>query len=183
MKILKHKESKISQNYFFIKGNLDLNCQYFIQKIEEGIKAPDNKNFQSNVQGEMTEWRYFCQDYEFAKIASKILDYCEAHNLLDKKVYLANAWGYKETFSNYTKRHSHHPGVLSGLIYLSNVDQPLIFDEINESVVPEAGNFALFSSFLYHQTKSRILDNKIKYGISFNFYEQLDSWEFIVYNK
>jgi len=171
MKITKHKESKINQKYFFVKGHLDLNNEYFIKKIEEGVKLPDNKNFQTNVQGEMTDWKYFNNDPEFVKIACEVIEYCESHNLLDKLVKLQDSWGYKEVFSNYTKRHNHTPSVLSGVIYLSKVNQPLIFDQINETIDPEPGDFAIFSSFLYHKTKTRILDNTIKYGISFNFHE------------
>ena len=175
MIIEKHVQSKILRDYFFVKGKINLDYKYFIEKIEEGIKLPNNQSFKTNIHGEMTSYQYFITDVNFIQTMFDILDYTETNKLFEEKVFCANAWGFKESFSGHTKEHNHHQSILSGIIYLSNIDQPLVFDEINEFVNPEVGNFAIFSSFLNHKTNKRINDQRTKYGISFNFDEVFDA--------
>jgi hypothetical protein len=172
MIITKHKESKIQTDYFFIKGNiLNINANYFINKIEEGIKKECALNGITNVKGYMTSWKYFNTDKEFFKLLHPMMNYFEKNNLTNKGYLIEDSWGIKETFGHFTQSHNHRESLWSGVIYLSNVDQSLIFKDINEEVEAKVGNFAIFSAFLNHETKNRICDGQVKYGMAFNFNE------------
>jgi hypothetical protein len=166
MKIFKHIESKIYKDYFFIKGNIDLDQNYFIDKIKKGVEQENNLNNKTNVQGRMTDWRYFNDDLKFYEILLQLVDY------VDDKIYTGRfavneAWGFEEGFGQKTTKHSHSGSLLSGVIYLSKVNQPLKFNQIGEEVNPDIGNFALFSGWLEHGCP-RNYGKDIKYGISFN---------------
>ena len=78
------------------------------------------------------------------------------------------AWGLKEGYGQRTTKHDHLPNYLSGVLYLNNHKQKLLFDEIKQEVKPEEGKFVLFSSFLKHKAE-RNLSREIKYAIAFNF--------------
>ena len=53
-------------------------------------------------------------------------------------------------------------------LYLNDCNTPsLEFKEIGESLTPGKGNFAIFSSFLGHETEVNENDST-KFGISFN---------------
>ena len=45
MKVNKFVRSKIERDYFFVKGKLKIDVDYFIQRIEEGIQHKDNQSF------------------------------------------------------------------------------------------------------------------------------------------
>lgn len=172
MLITKHKESKIQTEYFFVKGNFpNINVNYFINKIEQGIKQEDAMNAKTNVKGYMTSYTFFSEDVEFFKIVYPIMDYLEKNIPNNKKYYLRDCWGIKETFGHFTQPHNHRQSLWSGVIYLSNVDQTLIFKDIDEEVEAKIGNFAFFSAFLNHETNNRVFKDQIKYGIAFNFDE------------
>ena len=81
---------------------------------------------------------------------------------------MTESWGLIEKFGDYTKRHTHGPNYISGILYLNDHHQKLYFPEINQEITPEKGRFVLFSSFLVHHTK-RNTQKKEKYAISFNF--------------
>tara|TARA_E500000178_G_scaffold308971_1_gene322976 strand:+ start:2340 stop:2855 length:516 start_codon:yes stop_codon:yes gene_type:complete len=171
MKISKHVLSKIERDYFFIKGNTTLDLNYFINEIEKGINQENNKNFKTNVKGMMTDWKYFCNDKRLMQFIMTLTSYLDNEKIFHKTYYLGEAWGLKETFGGRTTLHDHSKALWSGVLYLSNIDQPLVFPEINEEIEVRTGNFAIFSSFLSHKTKNTILDESVKYGISFNFFE------------
>ena len=170
MIISKHIQATIKQNYFFIKGIIpDINYPYFINKINKGIEENNNKNFKTNINGFMTGWNFFNDDIELLKILFKLIQYIENNYLIKEKFTLEESWGIKEIFGGYTKEHHHLPMLWSGVIYLSNSNQNLIFPQIKEKITPEIGAFAIFSSFLEHKTEERIDTHTEKYGISFNF--------------
>tara|TARA_R110000803_G_C11848437_1_gene305522 strand:- start:89 stop:619 length:531 start_codon:yes stop_codon:yes gene_type:complete len=172
MIITKHKESYIKTNYFFVKGNIpDINYNYFISKIKEGISSESSLNFKTNVVGHMTPFKYFNQDPEFLKLMLPMMDYLDEMNLPERvnKWELQDSWGIKESFSMYTVAHDHKKCVWSGVVYFNQCDQKLIFPQINEEVETKTGNFAIFSSELLHRTDFRVKENQIKYGIAFNF--------------
>lgn len=165
MNLEKEIITKIQKEVIFLVGKIKINSQYFIDKIEEGIQNSKN-NFNTNVIGYMTEWNYFCNDKEFIKLLMPILDKIDQNKFI-RNYYLKEAWGLKEGFSHQTKEHD-HPAYLSGVIYLNNHTQELIFSQINQKVTPEKGKFVIFSSELKHMT-NRNNSNKNKYAISFNF--------------
>lgn len=166
MKIDKEIQGNIQVPYVFFKGTLDLNAKYFMSKIDQGISEKTSNK--TNVRSDMTSWTHFLNDVEFLKLIMPILDKIDtltsSHTI---SYFLGNAWGIRQTFADYTVTHAHDPSFLSGVIYLNNNDQPLIFPDINEKVIPRKGSFAIFSSFLKHSAK-RNKTFKPKYGISFN---------------
>ena len=159
--------SKVKQPFFFYKGKFDkINIKYFIDKIEEGCKANNNNSFKTNIMGEMTNYKYFNNDLEFLKLLWQIFDAVDKD--FKKETYsLFDSWGLKNSLSHYTKSHSHKGCYFSGVIYLNKHPQILEFPEINKTIEPDVGSFAIFSSFLEHYCK-RNLSNQVKYGISFN---------------
>ena len=169
MKVNKFIKSKIKRNYFFIKGKLKINTEYFINKIEEGIKEDTNLNYKTNLISPITSYKYFMGDEQFYKIIFLLNDMIDKEDLGDdNSYYLADAWGYKSGFGDYTKIHHHSGHIMSGAIMLNKHPQTLYFPEIQEELKPEPGNFVLFSSFLKHVNK-RNLSKKIRYGLSFNY--------------
>ena len=166
MQIIKHKESKISVDYFYFTGKIDLDEKYFIEKIKEGCAAPGEKNYQTNIKGKMTDWKFFVNDKNFAKIFSKFVSYIDDSMNLSN-YYLFDAWGFELNFNEKTLTHMHQEALWSGVLYLNSSNQTLNFPQIGEKLKPEIGTFALFSSFLYHGCE-RSNDNFSKYGISFN---------------
>lgn len=152
--------------FTFFKGTLDLNAKYFISKIDDGIIKENS--YKTNVRSDMTSWTYFLNDVEFLKLLMPILDKIDELKVSNTvSYYLANAWGLRQSFSDRTVTHAHEPSFLSGVIYLNNSDQHLIFPDINEKIIPKKGSFAIFSSFLKHKAP-RNKTFKSKYGISFN---------------
>tara|TARA_R110000751_G_scaffold99601_1_gene193156 strand:- start:119 stop:655 length:537 start_codon:yes stop_codon:yes gene_type:complete len=167
MKIQQEILSKIERDYFFIVGTINIDENYFINKIEEGIKY-SSLNFKTNVVGQMTEWKFFRGDKKFIEIIFKFLDYLDNNKITKEAYFLKEAWGIKESFGGYTKEHKHFPNYLSGSIYLNNHSQKLYFPDIKKEVEPKKGTFVLFSSFLKHYT-NRNNTNKSKYALAFNF--------------
>ena len=85
-----------------------------------------------------------------------------------RKYDFKEAWGYKQGFGHRTTEHDHIPNYLSGVLYLTNGNQKLLFKEINQEITPSVGKFVIFSSFLRHRAE-RNLSKEYKYGIAFNF--------------
>ena len=168
MEIQKEIKSKIERDYFFIEGKIDLDCEYFINKIEEGIKDSSIPIGKTNIKGEMTSWEYFLKDKKFFHILIRIIDYIEELKLVHHKFSIQSAWGVKAAFGEYSQEHDHLPAIISGVIYLNDHSQKLYFPEIKNEIIPQCGKFVLFSSFLNHYTKRNIIDEN-KYAISFNF--------------
>ena len=166
MIIHKHVEKKLAVDYFFIKGELNINCKYFIDKIKVGCESSDNKNFVTNVKDKMTGWTYFNTDPEFLKIINIIIDYVDIHFTFPE-YYLADSWGVSCSYGAKTSEHNHRASEWSGVIYLNSHEQTLDFPQINEKIKPEPGAFAIFSPFLLHKADKHKY-KKTKYGLSFN---------------
>jgi hypothetical protein len=172
MKFSKQVKTEIKKEVFYLEGNIDIDSNYFIKKIEEGVINSSN-NFKTNVHGFMTSWDYFSKDEKFLDVFLNIMSQFEQYSCINvdlPKWNLGESWGIKEEKGGFTKRHNHKPAILSGIIYLNDVKQKLIFDEINVELSPEKGKYAVFSGDLNHNAE-RNLEEKIKYGISFNLYE------------
>ena len=174
MQIIKHKESKVSVDYFFFTGKVDLDEKYFIEKIKEGYGAPEEKNYQTNIKGKMTDWKFFVKDKNFLSIFSKFVRYID-ENINMSRYILSDAWGFELNFNERTLFHRHGEALWSGVLYLNSSNQTLDFPQIGEKLKPEIGTFALFSPFLDHGC-TRNDDNFPKYGISFNAHE-IKPWE------
>ena len=167
--LLKKKiKSQIEVPYFYMSGILEnINANYFIEKMEKGFKQEDNKNFLTNVKGFMTSWTFFNDDLEFLKLLWPLYDLIEKEISNLPKFVLKNSWGIRNDLGGYTKSHDHLGFIFSGVIYLNDHNQLLNFPEIDETLKPSIGSFAVFSSFLKHGCV-RNLDIKPKYAISFN---------------
>ena len=166
MQIEKELVGKIQTDYLFLVGKLELDAKYFIDKIKEGTQNSKN-NYLTNVVGLMTDWRYFCSDKQFIKTIYPVLDKLDKYKFL-RDYELELAWGLAEGFGGRTKEHNHTPSVISGVLYLNDHDQDLIFPDINEKVKPEEGKIVIFSSELKHKCDRNTMD-KVKYAIAFNF--------------
>ena len=170
MKINKLVKSKIEREFFFLQGNLSIDNKYFIKKIEEGIKKEGNENYATYVNSPMTNYKYFIEDKMFIKNLLPIFDLLDETSFYaTPKWQMQEAWGFRQGFGDYSKRHHHNPAFLSGAIALNNHSQNLHFYEINETLEAKTGNFAIFSSFLEH-SNSRNVTDKVRYGLSFNLY-------------
>ena len=57
MNITVHKEiyTKVLKEVFYCEGQLDINVNYFIDKINQGIINSSN-NYKTHVKGLMTSW-------------------------------------------------------------------------------------------------------------------------------
>ena len=107
MKIEKVIKSRIERNYFFIKGQLDdIDVDYFIKRIEEGIKSKDNLNFQTNVYAKSTPFTFFCTDELFLKeeitpergnfvLFSSFLDHYTTRNLGENRYCISFNFRYR----------------------------------------------------------------------------------------
>jgi hypothetical protein len=165
MIIKKESLTKIEKNCLFLIGKSKIDSDYFIDRINQGVEESNN-NFKTNVVGHMTDWKYFCQDKKFIEFLFPILDKLDEYPFVEEYA-LQSAWGIIENWGGRTIEHNHSPALYSGVLYLNNHSQELIFPAINEKVKPEKGKFVLFSADLRHKA-NRIICDKPKYAISFN---------------
>ena len=62
---------------------------------------------------------------------------------------------------------------ISGVLYLNNSKQNLLFPQLDIEVKPEVGKLVMFTSILKHQTKLQY-NNEKKYAIAFNIFDDLE---------
>ena len=168
MKVDKFVKSKIERDYFFVKGKLKVDVDYFIQRIEEGIKHKDNQNFLTNLISPMTSYKYFVNDPKFIKMIMPLGEMITKHNFTENLPwFLDDAWGFKQNFGDHSRYHDHKPAIVSGTIMLTKHPQKLYFPEIEEVLEAEPGSFAMFTSFLSHGNEKN-KTNEPRYGVSFN---------------
>ena len=169
MIINKEVNRKFQKDYFFSKGFIDIDAEYFIEKIKKSCSTQGNFNFKTNIKGLMTDFYFFNNDPKFKLILTKFVDYIDSIYFL-KNYCLNQSWGFELRPGERTLFHEHGSHVWSGVIYLNKCDQPLEFPEINEELYPEKGSFALFNGFLNHGNKKN-KDTVSKFGLSFNMRE------------
>jgi len=173
MIIEKFFNKKVQKEYFFIKGKIDLDSDYFINKIKSCWGTENQLNKITNIKGLMTTWDYFVKDPKFLEIMSKLLYYIDSE--LNFGPYgLNEAWGFEIKKNQHTAFHDHASKLWSGVIYLNSSQQNLIFPEINQIIKPEPGAFGVFSSFLKHGCHLNTEDDS-KFAIAFNMVE-ITSW-------
>jgi|TARA_R100001460_G_scaffold19081_1_gene40025 hypothetical protein len=168
MKVEQLIKSTMERPCIFVTGKMDVPVDYFIQEIEKGIVADNAENYVTNLISPMTNYHYFNEDKEFYKLLLPLYDTIEKHDLNQKQKYQLNSsWGFRQGFGNHSVRHQHLPSILSGAICLSSHEQTLFFPQINQELIFEPGNFALFSGYLEHYNKRNVCD-EVRYGLSFN---------------
>ena len=166
MIINKEINKKVELEYFFVKGSIEIDSDYFIEKIKKACSSENNLNFKTNIQGSMTVFDFFKKDLVFIKTLKKIIEWVD-DNYQFQNYTLYDAWGYELKPNEKTLYHSHDEALWCGAIYLNSSNQKLIFPEIKEELKPEKGSFALFSPFLKHGCE-RNKDFHSKFGLSFN---------------
>jgi len=166
MIIEKFFNKKVDKEYFFVKGKIDLDTNYLINKIKSCWGTEQELSTVTNVKGLMTDWKFFNKDEKFLEPLSKINYYID-HEINLKPYNLAEAWGIELRKNNCTAYHDHVGNVWSGVIYLNSSSQNLIFPEIKQEVKPEPGAFAIFSGFLIHGCAPNNEDFS-KFAIAFN---------------
>ena len=162
MIIDKNIKSKVNIDYLFIEGKVKIDAKYFINQINQNCHVSN-----THIVGEMTNFNFFNTDKKFEEFLVVVLKELDKHVFL-RKYSFKEAWGYKQGFGHRTTEHDHIPNYLSGVLYLTNGDQKLLFKEINQEITPSVGKFVIFSSFLKHRAE-RSLSKEYKYGIAFNF--------------
>ena len=154
------------RSYFFEFHLLNINTESFIKKINQHIEQK-NLNDQTNVQGEMTDWKAFLNDEDLRKILYdcffELKDYAKIG-----KVTVDEAWGIKINKGDFTFEHNHGGTMFSGVLYLSDSEQKLVFPELEIEVTPKKGTLVMFNSYLKHKTNSINKSDEPKYGIAFN---------------
>ena len=171
MKIIQHVERPVAVQTIFVEAEVEnLNCQYFIDKIEEALKLENNMTQLTNVKGKMTDWTTFLQDPILTELFWKFftsLDYDFNYH-----IECNNAWGIKMEEGNYTKVHDHALSRWSSILYLTDSQTPIIFPELNKSIFPRKGLLLFFNGFLKHKTP-RIKKGEVKYALPCNFNESI----------
>jgi|TARA_R100001530_G_C4260619_1_gene140365 hypothetical protein len=167
MHIIKHFNKKFEKDYFFIQGIVDIDENYFIEKIKNNFSKELSNT--TNIRGQMTDWKTFNKDPKFLQLCFKFMDYLDDNHKLNN-YRLEDSWGYKIGFREKTTNHCHSGNIAAGVLYLNNHPQTLDFHEINQKIKPEKGAFALFSPVLQHECKINISPDP-KWGIAFNFKE------------
>ncbi len=167
MKVLQYIQKKILKDSFLIEAQIKINSNYLINKINKGISKKNNLNYRTNVIGKMTPWNYFVKDIYFLKSIKLVINY------LNKQINLNNcklveAWGLKIDNQDYVKSHNHSNSIFSGVLYLNNSNQNLIFPELDLKINPIKGKILLFDSILLHKTIPSN-EKKARYSIAFNY--------------
>ena len=90
--------------------------------------AIKNLHYRTNVKGKMTAWDAFCKNEKFLQLLHRgFQDIIKFATI--PKINLDSAWGLKIEKDDYTSRHNHDTATLSGILYLNDVDQELIFPD------------------------------------------------------
>ena len=169
MIVEKISKNKVEQDYFFIKGKIDIDNKYFIDKIKNCWGTENQKKEETNIKGFMTNPNFFNYDENFIKIVKKFIE-CVDSTIKLRPYTLVNSWGFELKKNEFTILHNHFESPWSGVMYLNSSLQNLIFPDIKEEVKPEPGVFALFSGFLNHECNKNKEEHS-KFGISFNMLE------------
>ena len=169
MIISKHIQKPVELPSFFIQGKLQIDTNYFIEKIKKECEQNKQYNYLTNVKGLRTDWNFFNHDINFIAALTQISEYVDK-NINLKPYFLKESWGVELRQFDHTTFHG-HACEWAGIIYLNSCNQELIFPQIKQKVKPEPETFVIFSGFLEHGCY-RKMDEGSKFGISFNMHEQ-----------
>jgi len=134
-----------------------------------GIKLNQNIKLITKDIKEIALKDLFNNDENFRKVLDQAINYISKHIHFNKSE-LESCWGLKLEKGDYTARHNHETSVLSGVLYLNDVQQELIFPDLSINVKPKKGTFIIFTPWLDHMTEINHSD-EAKYAIAFNFRE------------
>jgi hypothetical protein len=154
-------------NTYIFEGKTTIDSDYFIKKINEGIKQEGNKSYTTHVKSEMTSFIYFLEDPIFNKFLKNIKNSFDFH-IRNVPIKIYEAWGNKVKPGEHINTHNHTGVELSGVLYLSNGGEETFFPEYNLKIKPEIGKFIIFEPMLSHGVPTNISQD-IRYTIAFNF--------------
>lgn len=132
--------------------------------IDKGIKK-ENNNYQTNVQGKMTSFKYFNNNKNFEKFIRYVEPCFKKVSRHDLQIH--DSWGNILEADDYVRPHDHVASLLSGILYLSN-GEGTHFHDFNKYITAEEGKFVLFDPIITHEVKPSKLRQK-RYSIAFNF--------------
>ena len=161
----KYIERYVKRYAYLHEITLDIDSEYFITQIEKKL-IQDNLNYLTNVKGKMTAWRAFKNYSNFQKVCKEGLIHLK-ERLNFGRVEITNAWGIKIEKGDSTEPHDHRSALCSGILYLNNNNQTLIFPDLKLNITPKKGTFVVFSPWLTHLSHINESD-EIKYAIPFN---------------
>jgi len=169
-------ETEIKKRAFLFECILNnIDTKKYIKKIEEGISQFDNMNYKTNAVGHMTSWTYFTNDKQLNQALSVCIDHFDMDRYLGKS-RLRDAWGMKMVEHSYTMPHDHGDAPMSGVLYLNTVKGCYLeLPDFKRKIAIEKNKIVLFSGNAIHSTK-RIIGDKVKYAISFNF-QGIKDWK------
>lgn len=163
-----YTQRKILKDVFLYqtKFNIMNDKDYFISKIEKGIKLDNNQNYVSNIKGKMTDWLFFNEDQRLMNyILQAGKEIQKFYKLFNAKI--VSAWGIKINKKDYTAIHNHDESYCSGVLYLNKTETSINFPELDLIIKPEEGTFLMFSAILNHGTEEH-KEDITKYAIAFN---------------
>ena len=162
-------QTEVNRKAFIIEIQINVDDKYFIDEINNSLKN-NNLYYTTNVKGKMTEWGAFNNNKKFLDVLTKGLEYISQFHPIAPRLTIESAWGLKIEKGDYTEKHNHRTSELSGILYLNEVSQLLVFPDLNINVKPKKGTLVIFSPWLDHFTGLNE-SNVTKYAIAFNFRE------------
>ena len=174
MEIIKIIDKPIQQRTFLYEFQIENeDTDYFIQKIENNIDS--ELSGRTNVKGLMTSYKLFVNDDLLRKTLHSVIENVDAiKNYGTGRMRLIDAWGIKLLVGQHTQPHTHRGCYLSGIWYLNDCDNPLIFPELNLNIKPKKNRILFWDPVLRHYTP--VVEDKTKYALVFNF-EEAKAWD------
>ena len=174
MEVIKIIDKPIEQRTFFYEFQIENeDTDYFIKKIEDNIDKEISGR--TNVKGFMTSYKLFINDDLLKKILHPVVDKVDAvKNFGTGRMRLFDAWGIKLLIGQHTQAHTHRGSYLSGIWYLNDCDNPLIFPQLNLNIKPKKNRILFWDPVLRHYTP--MVEDKTKYALVFNF-EEAKAWD------
>jgi hypothetical protein len=139
----------------------------FILSIKSNLDSK-MKNY-SNVQGGMTDWKYFVDKPDFINFVSFLINKHQAshpdlfQHFLEKRT-IEDAWGNEIKKGDSLDYHMH--SLFHGVLYLTK-GCDLIFPELNLKITPEPGDYYIFPPEILHGFDPSEEDDN-RYSLIFN---------------
>lgn len=139
----------------------------FIVSIKSNLKTK-MKNY-TNVQGGMTDWKYFIDKPDFINFVSFLINKHQVshpdlfQHFLEKRT-IQDAWGNEIKKGDSVDYHMH--SLFHGVLYLTK-GCDLILPELNLKITPEPGDYYIFPPEILHGFDPSEEDNN-RYSLIFN---------------
>lgn len=169
-------KTKILTNVYFLKGTLDdLTIVDLLRKEIINNLDPKMKNI-TNVHGEMTNFKFFCNHplfHNFMKLIQNEIRYV-TNNI--SELDIIDAWGNKFSHGDYCDLHDHRRASgFSGVLYMDDEGPGTLFPELNIHEKDQKGKFVLFSPCLLHSVPKHLGHND-RVTLAFNC-NNVEKWD------